>query len=115
MTDSMRDKIEDIIVSKILGKTALMGARDATSAIIKALPDMVVPLVWYDTKGTWLWKSQIYPYDIRREGARSFMVDYDDLTLLGSMGGKHETLDAAKAAANAHHVAQIMAAFGGVA
>jgi hypothetical protein len=39
------------------------------------------------------------------------MVDYDGLTLLGSMGGKHKTLKSAKAAANAHHVAQIMAAF----
>lgn len=98
----MRDKIADL---RYMGSTIGHGVADA---IIAALPDMVVPLRWIEG------------------GDDSFMHDADfvDTTQTYQIqeglfwyaaevhGVQCGSNDAAKAAAQAHHVAQVLSAFG---
>jgi hypothetical protein len=104
----MRNKIADNMRGGIKGHASF---DEIAAGIIAALSDMIAPLVWVDDRVVWVWRSLVYPYAVRKEGDCFFMVDYDGITLLGAAGGKHKTLEAAKAAANAHHRAAIMAAF----
>jgi hypothetical protein len=84
-----------------------------TDAIIAALPDMIAPLVW-DGPNCGIWeahkrfKNDCAAYKIIWDLGRkeTYTVYFGNARL-----GVFDTLAAAKAAANAHHVAQIMAAF----
>jgi hypothetical protein len=81
------------------------GCWDPATAFIAALPEMIAPLVWYKdgfnnlSSGKYLLIGTIGGY-------RSY---YGNETLEGLYHKKEE----AKAAANAHHRASIMAAFTG--
>lgn len=108
MTDSMRDKIVDIIFEAELSAYGDDLSHDAASEIITALPDMVVPLVWESDEGSHEAESVAGTYRI--EVGQSFIgwTHNDE----DARNGKHaDTLRIAKAAAQAHYVAQIMAAF----
>lgn len=86
-------------------------AAETADAIIAALPDMIKPLEWRHAGG-----------DVKQGGA--FVADtvirivsYNiylmrDGWWLNAGSKTHPTLEAAKAAANAHHRAKVMEAFG---
>ena len=78
------------------------------------LPPRVKPLEWVQSNRIeWMWRVEDWPYDIRCEGGIGYLVDYDSETLAGKPGGPHDTLDAAKAAAQADYTARILAALEG--
>ena len=111
----MRDKIADI-VRDTMNET--YGDSDKVAdAIIAALPDMVDPLEWKLTKHT-------HPVQLGAR-ARGAGIYYSVISttdggqcVLSSHGGESigpfyfVSIDKAKAAANAHHRAQILSAFG---
>jgi hypothetical protein len=78
-----------------------------SAAILAALPDMIAPLVW----GLHALPDILHHYSDHYTlicMADGYLVDFDDLSL-----GHGYTLEQAKAAANTHHRAAIMAAFTG--
>jgi len=86
--------------------------RDGWDAAIAALPDMVRPLVWYDygtveaptSMGSVVEQNGGF-YRIRQVSLGTWIIE-------GDLNGEHPTLEAAKAAAQAHHTAAIVSAFG---
>lgn len=116
MTD-LREKLADIIYEKVYGKWQDEdGHETAADAIIAALPDMVVPLVWrghnevghgrcnygFGAFGHW--------YAVSKAGKLWNCMTYVDCKPFQI--GYFQTKDEAQAAANAHHRATILAAFG---
>jgi hypothetical protein len=80
-------------------------ARSAADAIIAALPDMIKPLVWDDYPMGSSCKIDNDDYSINYWEHEGVFVDaYTTMH-------RQPTLELAKAAANAHHRAAIMAAF----
>lgn len=106
----LRDKIADV---GYMGTTIGHGVADA---IIAALPDMMPDLVWEDDRDTYSASSILGVFDIyccpeyawlvQMDGHDDSWVKYPE----GDIG--FPTLEAAKAAANAHYRAQIMKALG---
>lgn len=86
-------------------------------AIIAALPDMVEPLVWEDFGGRGAkaaaWGKASYLITKWSDGRYELVESYPGYEGDNLAGGFVDTLEAAKAAANAHHHEQIMAAFNG--
>jgi hypothetical protein len=95
----MRDTIADIIDEHDGEMTCYVLA----DLIMDALPDMIAPLVWEDNGADGL-EARGYSID---EGPNDNVVLYPPY----GDGVVFKSEDEAKAAANAHHVAQIMAAF----
>lgn len=104
--DAMREKIADVVRGNLPATREMDDwAGPVADAIIAALPDMVPPLVWSD-----------YPMGSRCDTDSVYNINYwepekvfvDAYTTMR----RHPTLEAAKAAANAHHAAQIMQALG---
>ena len=108
---SMRDKIADILwESETRGGDSHKGLADD---IIDALPYMVVPLVWPDFTSGQIYQSArpvIYGdcYNIKGTESTGFNAYYGENLISASMPDEQK----AKAAAQAHHVTQMMAAFG---
>lgn len=101
----MRDKIADV---PYMGTTIGRGVADA---ILAALPSMVVPLVWDG------FRSGPYYIEVEAGGIAKLFCnsERDEDGNIDCMTGGYLTLvsiEDLKAAANAHYVAQIMAAFG---
>jgi hypothetical protein len=109
---SMRDKIAHIIIND---HDQHISAASTADAILEALPSMIAPLVWYRAENG---EAVISP--------RSFSGEYYKIeTFQGKFTlrlhyikhysglGLYPTEDAAKAAANTHHRASLMAAFTG--
>ena len=99
----MRDRIADIIWDNCHDGENGQQLDVAADAIIAALPSMVAPLVWEDNGLDELWASG-YSITSDRPDKYIWWPPYGD-------GLITPTESQAKAAANAHHVAQIMAAF----
>jgi len=100
---SVREKIEDIIIDNV--QDAGPDAALAADAIIAALPDMIEPLVWVDIATTFKKRGE---YSITYYGGMSEPYKL----LIGSQSRLYKSDEAAQQAANDHHRAQIMAAFG---
>lgn len=103
MENEMRDKIADVLWESKGGfeMTCYVLAND----IIAALPSMVVPLVWDELGDRWETVT-CGRIQITQHGCAPSW----DLSCAGN--GYFDTLEAAKAAAQAHHVTTIMKAFG---
>ena len=106
--NDLREKLANIIGREVLTTKNKDGTAFSRVeyAIIAALPDMVQPLVWgIDWRG----RSFNASYTIW-EFPLGFSVEHvqDGETITNPL----KTLEAAKAAAQAHHVATIMQAFG---
>ena len=112
--EALRDRIAQIVFENVGYSGDDLCCQNAATEIIAALPSilpsMVAPLVWSNT-GVGI-KSNFggTRYYIRCAGLKAHLeIDAD---LYGkSHFGFHLSYDEAKAAANAHHVAQIMSAF----
>jgi hypothetical protein len=105
---SARDKIADILENM---PENMNGWEDAADAILAALPDMIAPLVWDKGIVDWAGLKQGGRYvacSTFPEGSWAWWLDGDD-----ESQDVCENEQAAKAAANAHHRAAIMAAFNG--
>ena len=103
MTDAL-DHLADVI-----GKNISQSPRGIAYAVIDALPDMVLPLEWHPvdqiTKGCISLFGQRYTiWSIDGFGYCKFPGTHAGERFLGGM-------EAAKAAAEAHYRAQILAAF----
>jgi hypothetical protein len=99
----MEDRIADIILA---GKIRQDLYKETARHIMAALPDMIAPLVWRDIAGGW-GTTNFYLMPVVKNGTyRLYGID-------GPFDGasEYDTKDAAKAAANADHVAAITAAF----
>lgn len=117
-TNQMRDKIADIIYREALGlkNNDGYGCRRAADKIIATLyatwKPTVKPLVWDDFKGrgakAQAWGKANYLITKWSDGRFEIYESYPGYQ--GDFVGEppYPTLDAAKAAANAHHRAQIM-------
>ena len=108
--NDLREKLADILKANPNGY-------DAADAIIAALPDMVQPLVWHVTKHTYpdqlgiraiKWGTH-YCIISAPEGGRCVLSSHGEESI-----GPHyfDNIDTAKAAGQAHYVAQTMAAIG---
>ena len=111
--DDLRDKIAAVIADT-LGEEHPMDEHVA-DAIIAALPGMVAPLVWNPTGISYL--TQCGSYRIidtpsRTDSFRLLSANFGT-TYVGDFCG-NGALQAAKAAANAHNAAAVVAAFKGV-
>ena len=106
--DDLRDKIAAV---RYFGTTIGHGAADA---IIAALPTWVAPLVWLKHPSADIWRcdTALGAYKVFGVGAKPSW-DFDGLTVQSS--AMAESVEAAKAAANAHNAAAVVAAFKGVA
>lgn len=80
--------------------------RDGWDAAIAALPDMVLPLVW-EVDERYPDEARAGNYDIWNEWHGHQLYFWSIVE-----GSPHPTLEAAKAAAQAHHTAAILSAFG---
>lgn len=107
---NLREQMADVIEVAIdnahdIDVTHRDYASASADAIIAALPSMVQPLVWRETtSGTSkfpAWKAEGF-----------FVVESLNMGGFHSGGLRYETLEAAKAAAQDHHVATIMYALG---
>jgi len=109
MKRDMREEIADILDKE----RKWPDAPETAGAIVDALPSMVVPLVWTETSassGGWM----VHHTGEGANGA-SYIVraaGYDDPVGILDHRSYFSTVEAAKAAAQAHHVTQVMAAFG---
>jgi hypothetical protein len=105
----MQNKIADIIKDQCKeGKEE--NYMDAADAIVDALPGMVQPLVWAgdrDRRG-FTAQSVLGQYGAFDEGSPRWYSP----TRYGITYRHTDTFEQAKAAANAHHAAQVMTAFG---
>lgn len=114
MENDMRNRIARVIIDQVpLTGNQAWGHSDA---IIDALPSMVVPLVWERSEING-WDEDYHTPTTKYVTKYTIRCAYSNgWELFGS--GKfsyHKSADEAKAAAQAHHVTQIMAAFGVVA
>ena len=117
MTDQLRDKIAEIVSDSECRVSGYIYPYGVADAILSALPGWVVPLVWdtHPDDGEW--------YTITNNGVFGPEMGYTiTLTIKGNYKltdretgyrySKHRSLEAAKDAANAHRVAQTIAALG---
>jgi len=126
MTD-IRDKIAEIIhagtkqalsdydvADDVIRNDPEIAAADwaTADAIMAAMPDMVAPLVWeeHPSKAFWRCDAGFGIYKVYGMGGKPSW-DFDGLTVQVSLMA--ESVDAAKAAANAHNAAAVVAAFTG--
>jgi len=115
MRDEMKKLIANIIWEHETGGVDHKGAADA---IIAALPDMIEPLVWQpieedrgDGSSDETGEFESGPYYIEMGfGTDSYV--WSVVYLSDDVSHGHDCPDRAKAAANAHHRAAIMEAFG---
>jgi hypothetical protein len=106
---STRDKIEDIIEEFVSGVyDDAVGQREAADAILAALPDMIAPLVWVESG---LFKKIVSGMYVVQYEHNSVCLGVWTMGLGNYLESDHKTENEAKAAANAHHRAAIMAAF----
>jgi hypothetical protein len=115
----MRDKIAEVIMAN-RAVDNWQGPRpadfDAADAIIEALPCMIEPLVW--KQGETLHETYVVHLDGRRYRVEWEFYGWASTYYVSGqlqpvdLGQRHLTLESAEAAANAHHAAQVMAAFG---
>lgn len=115
MTD-IREKITDILDEYSVNVEDGYSLDYVADAVLAALPDMVPELVWEDPHlGIWRsgtrFKGDHAPYTVFHDVIRNL----DRYTsYFGIRGlGQHTTLEAARAAANAHHRATWIAALTG--
>jgi len=110
----MRDKIAAII--REVDGNHTMGAGELGENIAEAKPDMIEPLVWWvSSTGDFVCDTDLGRYQIQACGARwCCMCAMGIKSRRGSVDPPsfHRCTAAAKAAANIHHRAAIMAAFG---
>ena len=98
--NDLHDSIAQILADwKVSTATPSQGA----DAIIDAMPSMVSQLVWMRNGNHW---AGGYGCVVRKIGAMYVM------TVRNKHDRQFEALDEAKAAAQAHHVATILSAFG---
>jgi hypothetical protein len=109
---SMRDKVASTISKNITLEDGVFvgGFFDAADAIIAALPDMIAPLVWEaDVESYSYSTTQTGQYQVREAGSGWYVqLDCMRSSLVSQNLASREQ---AKAAANTHHRAAIMAAF----
>ena len=99
-------KTTDQKVSAIIALSAVAPTHAHNAGAVK-----VKPLVWEkNSRIEGWWQVEGWPCVVRSEGGIGYLVDYDSETLAGNPGGPHDTLEAAKAAAQADYTARIMAA-----
>ena len=113
---NMRERIADALAKAHHVRKAGFGFNRDAAAVMAALPSMVVPLVWPDFTSGQIYQSArpvIYGdcYNIKGTESTGFNAYYGENMISASMPDEQE----AKAAAQAHYVTQIMAAFGVVA
>lgn len=106
---SMRDKLAQIIHDCDMERDSF---RDIADAIIAALPDMVEPLVWHDYGKNEYHLSLGSVAEQNGNFYRIRCIGLDAWQIEGDLTGIFPTLEAAKAAANAHHRAQAVSVFG---
>ncbi|WP_411975972.1 hypothetical protein [Sulfitobacter faviae] len=111
--DELRQKLADVICSDraVDNWQATPSDYDLADAIIAALPGLVLPLEWED------WSSgHRLNYASVKNGYGVMQMYFPEthfrVTLRGGTIETAGTEEAAKAAAQAHYTAQIMAAFG---
>jgi len=109
----LQDKIECLIRDEVsVGRSGdVEGIAEAAEAIIAALPDMVVPLVWAASEvGGWNDDYHTLPtkYTIRCADENGWKLSF-----AGGFGYS-SSADVAKVAANAHNAAAVVAALTGV-
>lgn len=107
---TMRDKIAAIIETHTLS----VDSRNAADAIIAALPDMVDPLVWDGPRSV----RGGYFIDTGVKHGKFYVLHRSGSEGGGPIDGPNgdiwfDTDEAAKAAANTHHRAQVLSAFNG--
>jgi len=110
---TMRNKITDILYKLDMGYIDTQ-CQPAADAIIAALPDMIAPLVWPAFSSEQVYQQAapvIYSdtYALKGTNNTGWNVYYGQKMISPSFSCHLQ----AQAAANAHHVAQIMAAFTG--
>jgi len=102
-----RDKIAEIIHNSVFHLNGLprvtIITKDVADAILAALPDMIPDLVWMRNGDH---HAGGYGHVIRKMGSQFV------LTGRNSHARQFDTIEAAKAAANAHHKAQLAKAMG---
>jgi hypothetical protein len=107
----MRKQIEDIIWDHCEDGEVFM---DAADAILEALPSMIAPLVW--DAGDGITASKEY-FKAETNMGGSYWTMEGELSCSFDLDAFHEvdfnSATEAKAAANTHHRANIMAAFTG--
>ncbi len=113
MTD-LRDKIAQIIAQQTYRSDKPVSFEEIADAIIAAMPEMVQPLVWQTVAGVRYVEDCVgdftYNFDTSDRLPDEGIILYyrqDELT-----SDELWTEEDAKAAANRHHAAQIMQAFG---
>lgn len=112
---SARDKLAKIIFEGMIGRSASNASLAVADQIIAALPGIAPPLVWkrHVNGHDDLSESSIGSYSVGRVGARWIWV----LTTVteeqvAHIEGEAASREAAKAAANALYVKQLMAGMG---
>ena len=118
MTDTLRDKIRRLVRDELPAtRAADEHAGDVADAIIAALPSILPDMVWNDTddygqeSGDYPWcecQSIIGDYSVGGHSDGTFWAWFDPIN--DAIGSDHATIEAAKAAANAHRRAAWMAA-----
>jgi hypothetical protein len=104
---NLKDKIVSILAPRFCGTYCALGAADA---IITALPDMIAPLVWEaDVESYSYSTTQTGQYQVREAGS-GWYVQLDCMCSI-LVSQNLASREQAKAAANTHHRAAIMAAF----
>lgn len=110
----MREKLAKLVKmnAAVNGYGQIINEPLIADAIIAALPDMVKPLLWLPIKGGKGLSGKSGP------SAYYVMPCFNDEWRIYGISGEYDgaeqvaTLEAAKAAAQAHHTAAIMSAFG---
>lgn len=106
MSDAMREKIAEMIHTAA-SEAGRFTYHDTADEIIAALPDMVKPLEWVDLHGD----GSLY------QTSNENPIDYHAvINSRGRLGfwyfGLYDTLESAKAAAQAEYASRIMQALG---
>jgi hypothetical protein len=110
---SMRDKIAEICCQYMSGPATDEMDQKCADAILRALPDMIAPLVWNyrgDVSCTAYTPFGKYTVETCHEDGYGMWTPRDD-TEDDPPFGYHYGLAQAQAAADTHHRAAIMAAF----
>ena len=113
--EALRDRIAQIVFENVGYSGDELGCQNAATEIIAALTSLVVPLVWLDfnnlgAKAT-AWGKANYLITRFSCGDFELVESYPGYQAGYIAESRYPTIEAAKAAANAHHVAQIMGAF----